>query len=76
MSNKGDIVFDPFMGVGSSGVAAIAHGRKFIGADTSKEFVVIAKDRLNSFKNGNLSYRPHDKPVYDHKQSPLSKTDV
>lgn len=76
MSNKGDIVFDPFMGVGSSGIAAIAHGRKFIGADTSKEFVSIAKDRLNSFKNGKLSYRPHDKPVYDHKQSPLSKTDV
>lgn len=76
MSNKGDIVFDPFMGVGSSGVAAIAHGRKFIGSDTSREFVSVAKDRLNSFKNGNLSYRPHDKPVYDHTQSPLSKTDV
>lgn len=76
MSNEGDLVFDPFMGVGSAGIAAIAHKRKFMGADTYLDYVKLAKERLNDFQAGKLQYRPHDKPVYDHKLSPLSKIDV
>ena len=33
LSNEGDIVLDPFMGSGSTGVAALKHKRKFIGVD-------------------------------------------
>jgi len=51
LSNKEDVVFDPFMGCGSTGVAAIANGRFFIGADTIKEYCEISRARLESVKN-------------------------
>jgi len=76
MSNQNDIIFDPFMGVASAGIAALLHERKFIGADTEKEYIQVAKRRIEDLKNGKLKYRPHDKPVYDFKLSPLSKIDV
>jgi DNA modification methylase len=47
LSNEGDVVFDPFMGAGSSGVAALLHNRKFIGADLSQEYCDISERRLS-----------------------------
>ncbi|QTE74004.1 site-specific DNA-methyltransferase [Clostridiales bacterium FE2010] len=47
LSNKGDIIFDPFMGSGSTGVAALTHNRKFIGADLSKEYCELSERRLS-----------------------------
>lgn len=47
-SNEGDIVFDPFMGVGSTGVAAIELGRRFIGVEIDKEYFNAAKQRIDS----------------------------
>ena len=72
-SNKGDIVFDPFMGVASAGVAALIHNRKFIGSDIDSSYVKTAVERIKNFKAGTLNYRPHDKPLYDHNKSPLSR---
>lgn len=46
LSDKGDIVLDPFMGSGSSGVAAVLHDRKFIGADLNKEYCDISFKRM------------------------------
>ena len=37
-SNPNDIIFDPFMGVGSTGVAALEMGRKFIGVELEKNY--------------------------------------
>lgn len=37
-SNPGDVVFDPFMGVGSTGVAAMELGRKFGGVEIQKDY--------------------------------------
>src|SRR6202041_3220442 len=37
LTDKGDAVLDPYLGVGSSAVAAIMHGRKAFGCDTDKE---------------------------------------
>lgn len=45
-SNVGDIVFDPFMGSGSTGVASINAGRNFIGAEIDENYYKIAKDRI------------------------------
>jgi len=45
-SNPGDLVLDPFLGTGTTGVAAMEYGRKFVGIDSSKEFVEIAKGRI------------------------------
>ena len=40
------IVFDPFMGSGSTGVAAIQEGFEFIGCDIESEYVEIARKRI------------------------------
>lgn len=46
-SNLGDTVFDPFMGSGTTGVAALKHGRKFIGVEKNLEYFNKAVDRVN-----------------------------
>jgi site-specific DNA-methyltransferase (adenine-specific)/modification methylase len=47
-SNEGDIVFDPFMGVGLTGVAALEMGRKFIGIEIDKDYFEAAKKRIEN----------------------------
>jgi len=49
-SNKGDVVCDPFMGVGSTGVAAIEMGRKFIGIDIEKAYYEAAQERIKNIQ--------------------------
>ncbi len=45
-SNEGDIVFDPFAGSGTTGLACIYTNRKFIGAEIDKNYYDKAKERL------------------------------
>lgn len=45
-TNPGDIVFDPFMGSGTTGVAALELGRRFIGIEQNEEYFAEAKRRL------------------------------
>jgi len=47
-SNKCDTVFDPFLGSGTTGVAAKKLGRNFIGIEKVKKYVNIAKDRIGN----------------------------
>jgi adenine-specific DNA-methyltransferase len=42
LTEPGDVVFDPYMGVGSSVIAAVKHGRVGYGCDVAKEYVDIA----------------------------------
>lgn len=45
-SNPDDVVFDPFMGSGTTGKMAVLAGRKFIGIELSEEYMWIAEKRL------------------------------
>ncbi|TAK57909.1 MAG: site-specific DNA-methyltransferase [Bacteroidetes bacterium] len=45
---EGDVVLDPFAGSGTTCVAAIRSGRHFVGYDTNKTYVKIAKQRTSS----------------------------
>lgn len=65
MTNEGDNVFDPYMGVGSSVVAAVKNGRAGYGCDISQEYVDIAWERIHLLRAGLLKTRPMGKPVYD-----------
>lgn len=49
-SNIGDVVLDPFMGVGSTGLAALKNDRKFIGFEIDKKYYDIAEKRLEEYK--------------------------
>jgi adenine-specific DNA-methyltransferase len=73
MTNPGDLVFDPFSGVGSSGVAAAIHKRKYWGAELNAEYTKTALKRIDEGFEGKAKYRAHDKPLYDHTRSNLSK---
>lgn len=47
-SNKDDIVFDPFMGVGSTGIAALELERRFIGIELEESYFNAAKKRIDT----------------------------
>ena len=65
MTNEEDAVFDPYMGVGSSIIAAIMHNRAAYGCDIVPEYVEIAWQRVHQLRAGNLRLRPMGKPIYD-----------
>ena len=55
-SNVGDVVFDPFMGSGTTAVACKNIGRNYIGFEINPKWAKIAEDRLNNIDaNGQMS---------------------
>jgi len=64
LTNEGDWVFDPYMGVGSSLIAAIMHNRRAVGCDKEEAYVEMTKQRIKSYYNGTLRYRNLGKPIY------------
>ena len=50
-SNEGDIILDPFMGSGTTGVAALNNNRKFIGIEINEEYFNSCTNRLKEKKN-------------------------
>jgi adenine-specific DNA-methyltransferase len=65
LSNEGDWVLDPFLGVGSTIIAAIRHGRRGAGAEISPRYVEIARQRILQEQNGSLKTRPMNRPIHD-----------
>lgn len=49
----GDVVLDPFCGVGTTCVAALQAGRRFVGYDTNEEYIKAAKKRIE-IQKGNM----------------------
>lgn len=48
-SNKGDMIFDPFMGIGSTVLASIESGRYGVGVELDEEYFLIAQNRINEY---------------------------
>ena len=46
-SNEGDLIYDPFMGSGTTAKMAILNNRNWIGSEISKEYCEIAEKRIN-----------------------------
>lgn len=65
LTEPGDNVLDPYLGVGSSAIAALKHGRHAYGCDIMQEYVNIAIDRVDQLFSGTLRTRPMNKPIYD-----------
>lgn len=64
LSNEGDWIFDPYMGVGSSLVAALMHNRRAVGCEKEEIYVNVTRQRIIDYLNGVLRYRPLGKPIY------------
>ena len=47
-SYQGDVVLDPFMGSGTTGVACQKTGRTFIGIEKEKKYFELAKERIGN----------------------------
>ncbi|GMR02121.1 MAG: site-specific DNA-methyltransferase [Acidimicrobiia bacterium] len=52
---EGDLVLDPFLGSGSTAVAAVETGRRYVGYDLSAEYLEIAERRIHE---GRMGQRP------------------
>lgn len=50
-SQKGDTILDPFLGSGTTGIAAELLGRDFVGIEIGSEYMEIAKPRISDFEN-------------------------
>lgn len=64
LTNEKDVVFDPYVGVGSSLIAALLHNRKSIGVDKEKVYTDIAYQRIIKALKQTLKKRPLGKPIY------------
>lgn len=49
-SNEGDLVYDPFMGSGTTAKMAILNNRNYIGSEISEDYCKIIEERLNKIK--------------------------
>jgi len=65
MTEAGDWVCDPFLGTGTSVIAAVRHERRAVGAEMEKKYVKLAHNRIQQEQEGTLRTRPMNKPVYD-----------
>jgi len=52
-SNERDLVFDPFMGVGSTGVASLKLNRRFLGIEIDKQYVKASRKRIKEIISKN-----------------------
>ena len=58
LTNKNDIVYDPFCGVGSSLIAALKNERQAYGTELEQHYVDIGLERIAKLQNGLLVTRP------------------
>ena len=65
MTQEGDLVIDPYMGVGSTAIAAYRHKRRAAGADITDKYLEIARERLHLEAEGKLHTREMGKPVHE-----------
>ena len=50
-SFKDDIILDPFIGSGTTAIAALKSKRHYIGYETNKDYILLAKKRIEDYKN-------------------------
>lgn len=64
VTRKGSLVFDPYVGSGTTGAAAVMLERRFVGAEIEQKYLTIARNRLKAAIKGKLRFRELGKPIY------------
>lgn len=59
-----DLVVDPFLGAGTTAVAALKNRRRAAGAEVQSEYRRIIMERVRQLECGELPYRPRGKPIH------------
>lgn len=67
LTNRNDLVVDPYLGSGTTAVAAVLHNRRVAGADIQSKYLRIARARIRAAARGSLRRRPMGKPVHQPK---------
>jgi DNA modification methylase len=63
---QNETILDPFMGSGTTGVACVKTGRKFIGIEQNPEYFEIACERIKeAYKQPDFFVKPHNKATQD-----------
>jgi adenine-specific DNA-methyltransferase len=70
LTKPGDLIVDPYMGVGSTAVAAVLRQRRAAGADIITDYIEIARYRVIAAAAGSLKTRPIEREVYKPKEGP------
>ncbi len=65
LTNEGDLVVDPYIGVGTTAIAARRHGRRVAGAEIRKDYYDVAVERLRKLDEGTLRTREMGQPIYE-----------
>lgn len=68
LTDRGENVLDPYLGVGSSAVAALKNQRNAFGCDTVAQYTKIAQQRVKDTIAGVIRTRPMNKPIYEPKK--------
>lgn len=63
-TNKGDIVYDPYAGVGSSLIGALKNNRRAFGSEKEKQYTDAGKERIRAFFRGELKTREIGTEIY------------
>ena len=64
LTRPGELVVDPFLGSGTTAVAAVLEKRSFKGCDVQKSYIKIAKLRVAQARTGKIVSRPIDQPIF------------
>ena len=65
LSKEGDIVYDPFVGVGSTIIGALKNGRIGYGTELERKYIDIGLSRINDLAHGRLKMRPVTQEIFD-----------
>lgn len=65
LTDVGDRVLDPHVGVGSSAIGSLMHGRDAYGCDIVERYIEIARERVEALAAGALRTRKMGTPIYE-----------
>lgn len=74
LTGADDWVLDPFVGTGTSIIAALRHDRRGAGSEIMTKYVVTANERILKSIEGTLPVRPMTRPVFDPRDAGQSLT--
>lgn len=76
LTHEDEWVLDPFLGTGTSIIAALLHQRRGAGAEIMPRYVELAHRRIREAMAGTLRTRPMNRPVYDPRLAGQQLTEV